>query len=295
MEQAGDTQSLILRRLRQVEQTEEVRILYACEAGSRAWAYASAASDYDVRFVYVRPVEWYLSIKDQRDVLEFPIHVGAEDDQREAGASGSSQPGNGGALDLVGWDLRKALLLLAKGNPALFEWLASPIVYADAYQLSLRLEALAPHVFSAKAAMHHYLHMAKRNLRTRLRGTPAGPKDYIYVLRPLLACAWIERCGSPPPMDIEALVQAALPPDVRRGRLWEEIDLLLTYKKTGRKPEPELRLSRLDEYFADRLPYYERIAPTQESRDSSTDNALYDRLDELFRCILQEVWELHLQ
>lgn len=200
MEQAGDTQSLILRRLRQVEQTEEVRILYACEAGSRAWAYASAASDYDVRFIYVRPVEWYLSIKDQRDVLEFPIHVGAEDDQREAGASGSSQPGNGGALDLVGWDLRKALLLLAKGNPALFEWLASPIVYADTHPLSQRLQALAPYVFSAKAAMHHYLHMAKRNLRNAAERY-AGRAQGLHLCSPAAASLRLDRALRKPAAD----------------------------------------------------------------------------------------------
>ncbi|MBJ8192298.1 nucleotidyltransferase domain-containing protein, partial [Bacillus cereus] len=54
----------ILRELRALEQAEQVRIVYACESGSRAWGFPSQDSDYDVRFIYVRPVEWYLSIID---------------------------------------------------------------------------------------------------------------------------------------------------------------------------------------------------------------------------------------
>ncbi|MBW4841349.1 MAG: nucleotidyltransferase domain-containing protein, partial [Paenibacillaceae bacterium] len=113
----------IIKHLRQTENAEQVRILYACEAGSRAWAYASAASDYDVRFIYVRPVEWYLSIGEKRDVIELPISDGCEDGRPAGEQSGPAQPGDGGGLDMAGWDLRKALSLLGKGNPTLFEWL----------------------------------------------------------------------------------------------------------------------------------------------------------------------------
>lgn len=36
-----------------VENEHDVRVLYACESGSRAWGFASEDSDYDARFVYV--------------------------------------------------------------------------------------------------------------------------------------------------------------------------------------------------------------------------------------------------
>jgi len=100
----------ILERLAAIEHTELVHILYACESGSRAWGFASPDSDYDVRFIYVRPRDWYLSIdlERRRDVIERPIE---------------------GVLDINGWDLRKALQLMRKSNPPLFEWLHSPLVY----------------------------------------------------------------------------------------------------------------------------------------------------------------------
>lgn len=65
--------NIILARLAELEASESIRIVYACESGSRAWGFASTDSDYDVRFIYVRPVDWYLSILDRRDVIEQPI------------------------------------------------------------------------------------------------------------------------------------------------------------------------------------------------------------------------------
>ncbi|MNP36149.1 hypothetical protein D3C76_1295150 [compost metagenome] len=82
-------------------------------------------------------------------------------------------------------------------------------------------------------------------------------------------------------------------PDVSGGGLQEEVRLLLARKKSGAKPEPEPRLPRLDEYLADRLAYFERLAPALESRNRSEDT-LHDRLDELFRSVLREVWNIRL-
>jgi predicted nucleotidyltransferase len=102
----------VRRRLDQVEASEGVRILLAVESGSRAWGFPSRDSDYDVRFVYIHPPEWYLSVDAEfrRDVIERPILD---------------------EIDLSGWEIRKALLLFAKSNPPLLEWLASPLVYKD--------------------------------------------------------------------------------------------------------------------------------------------------------------------
>lgn len=52
----------IKESLLEIERDEEVQIFYASESGSRAWGFPSADSDYDVRFLYVRPRDWYLSV-----------------------------------------------------------------------------------------------------------------------------------------------------------------------------------------------------------------------------------------
>ena len=58
-------------KLSQIEQRENIHILYACESGSRAWGFASPDSDYDVRFVFVRPIEDYLRVEELPDYKRF--------------------------------------------------------------------------------------------------------------------------------------------------------------------------------------------------------------------------------
>ena len=72
--------------LQTLEERAEIRILYACESGSRAWGFASPDSDYDVRFIFTRPLSAYLSVRESPDSLDEIS----------------------GDLDFAGWDLRKA-------------------------------------------------------------------------------------------------------------------------------------------------------------------------------------------
>lgn len=130
----------ILRELRGIEAEENVRILYACESGSRAWGFPSKDSDYDVRFVYLRRPEAYLSIFEQRDVIERPISE---------------------LLDINGWDLKKGLTLFRKSNPPLLEWLQSPIRYEQNYTVADSIRKLSPLSFSPKSCIYHYLNMAR--------------------------------------------------------------------------------------------------------------------------------------
>jgi predicted nucleotidyltransferase len=187
---------------------EGIRILYACESGSRAWGFASPDSDWDVRFLYVRPLDWYLSIREGRDVIEAML------------------PND---LDLAGWDLRKALGLLAKSNPSLIEWLQSPIVYTqdDAFMAGFR--RLAAQYASRERSVRHYLHMAQGNWRSYLQADEVPRKKYLYVLRPVYACRWIERDLGPTPMEFDRL-RAGVPasPEIERA-----IDRLLIEKRSG--------------------------------------------------------------
>jgi predicted nucleotidyltransferase len=171
----------ILRRLELIEAPGDVRILLAVESGSRAWGFRSRDSDYDVRFIYIRRPNWYLSIdlEGRRDVIEQPIVD---------------------EIDLSGWDIRKALRLFAKSNPPLLEWLSSPITYTvDPKFLSALRERVSDY-YSPVASMHHYLHMARGNQREYLRGNTVWVKKYFYVLRPLLAIRWLEQGRGPVPM-----------------------------------------------------------------------------------------------
>jgi predicted nucleotidyltransferase len=114
----------VMANLRAIEAQHNVTILFACESGSRGWGFASPDSDYDVRFIYVNRLPWYLTVAPGRDVIELPIS---------------------GDLDINGWDLRKALGLMRESNPTLLEWLRSPIVYREEAETMARFRALAGH------------------------------------------------------------------------------------------------------------------------------------------------------
>lgn len=161
----------VRRQLQEVEQRYGVRVLYACESGSRGWGFASPDSDYDVRFLYVHPPEWYLRVDAPRDVIELPIDA---------------------ELDVCGWEWRKALGLLKGANPTLIEWLDSPVVYQQDDATVQALKRLIPEWFSPVRARWHYYSMARKNFRGYLQGEQVRLKKYFYVLRPLLAVRWVE-------------------------------------------------------------------------------------------------------
>ncbi|MDO8945223.1 MAG: nucleotidyltransferase domain-containing protein, partial [Desulfobacterales bacterium] len=216
-------------------------------------------SDYDVRFLYVHRRDRYLSLRELRDVIEPPVE---------------------GDLDYSGWDLRKALMLFRKSNPPLLEWLGSPIVYIDRDGLADRLRKLLEESFSPQRCMHHYLHMAQGNFREYLKGDIVRLKKYLYVLRPLLACLWIERHGTMPPTEFrQALDDASLPPPAR-----DAIDALLLRKMGGTELDTGPRIPVLNEFFEELMTRFEAIAQGFPSPQID-----FDPLDSLFREMLDQV------
>ena len=182
--------------LTQLEATHGIRILYACESGSRAWGFPSPDSDFDVRFIYCHPADWYLTLNEGPDTLNFPV-----DDE----------------LDLAGWELRKALRLLRGSNASLFEWLQSPIVYHEALDFRARLAPLLPAAFNLKAGLHHYLGQLRRGVEEDLTGPEVRLKRLFYALRSALAARWIWERRTVPPMafaPLRALLPAALETEV---------------------------------------------------------------------------------
>ena len=155
---AGDISRSVRSLLADIEGAEGVRVCLAVESGSRAWGFPSADSDYDVRFIYVHRPDWYLSIDEGRDVIERPLT---------------------GAVDLSGWDVRKALKLFRKSNPPLLEWLQSPFVYMETGSLAARMREMLPRIYNADASFFHYLHMAQGNEREYLSGDVVWRKKYL--------------------------------------------------------------------------------------------------------------------
>ncbi|MFW3573072.1 nucleotidyltransferase domain-containing protein [Kosakonia cowanii] len=230
--------------LEAVERKYDVRVLYACESGSRGWGFASPDSDYDVRFLYVHKPQWYLRVEPQRDVIELPIDA---------------------ELDVCGWEWRKALGLLKAANPTLIEWLDSPVVYQQDEGVLAALRDQVPHWFSPVRARWHYYAMAKKNFRSYLQDEQVRLKKYFYVLRPLLAVRWIEAGKGMPPMRFATLLAGS---DLG-APLRAEIDELLEVKQRAGEAQYGARRPLMHDFISQELARGEVADVLPESRSGN--------------------------
>ena len=230
---------IISRGLKEIEERNNVKIIYACEAGSRAWGFQSKDSDYDVRFIYIRPVKNYLTIQpNTRDVI---------DNYKNLNFTSFSEEHN---LDFSGWDLKKTLWLLYKSNPPLAEWLNSHIVYKDNYVYTTFLKNYVKNNYHIKPLCHHYYHMASTNFREYLKGDIVWLKKYLYVIRPILAVKWLlDNNGTSVPVLIDLLIESVL----KDGMLKDEIYDLVRRKIKGEELKHGHKIQIIDDFIYDHL------------------------------------------
>lgn len=253
-----DVTEQIKEKLFEIEHKEGVRILYACESGSRAWAFASPDSDYDVRFVYIRPVDFYLKLENTKDTLECELNE---------------------IYDISGWDVKKFLCLLNKSNPSVFEWAASPVVYKTTEEWNQILKIINNY-FSIQRSLHHYNSITKNNLKRYFDGkTDVRYKPYLYNLRQCLACEWIMDRKSPPPIEFDVLKNAYLP-----EALQKPVDDLLKAKKMMKEKETGLRFPLIDSYVEKIVLKVEKYL--EESMEKKTSD--WREFDCLFLQLLNE-------
>lgn len=220
----------IEERLDTIERTQDVRILLVVESGSRAWGFPSPDSDYDVRFIYVRPRDWYLSLVPGRDVIETPI----EDE-----------------IDLNGWDIRKALGLLLKSNAVISEWIESPIRYRPDDPVVTKLSGLADRVMDMRSFAHHYASLGRNAAARWLDKDGEVPvKKYFYALRPALMIRCLRlNPGMRPPMNLQALIAVSNVPD----RIRDAIAGLVEAKQRSNEKSNTARIVALDDLIRDEL------------------------------------------
>ena len=173
----------IIKILDEIEEMENIEILYACESGSRVWGFANRQSDYDVRFIYKkRNVREYLSLKNSNDVIEC---IGDD-------------------FDIVGWDIKKALKLHFKDNPNLREWFLSSEVYIDK-GINNIFSDLGE--FNIDVLKNHYASIALKHWKKycNLEFKHDKTKKYLYVIRAIL-CWNLLNLNIYPPINIWELM-----------------------------------------------------------------------------------------
>jgi len=247
----------ILEELKKIEKNNDVKIIYACESGSRAWGFASEDSDFDVRFIYVHSKDWYLTIADKKDVIEIRFD---------------------GVLDINGWDIRKSLKLLRKSNSPLLEWLSSPIKYRNVRSVMKAFVELSADAFLPESSCHHYLSMAQNIIKGFKEGEKVSIKSYLYSLRTILCCRWIITRVNRPPMKIQDLIDEFLP----SGELRELVDKLIDLKINGNESTKISRSLFFEEYLETQHNFVETNIPKNPIKIP------IDKFDSVFQKILSE-------
>lgn len=240
--------------LRDIESRHRCRVLFAVESGSRAWGFASPDSDYDVRGVFVKPLDWYLQLKsDVPDTIveELP-----------------------GEIDVSLWDLRKALLQMAKSNASFLEWLGSPIIYRDCGIIAALNDLKADCVNPAHVA-YHYTSMCRKTMEARNEDGSIRIKKLCYALRAALCL----RC---------AMALEKMPPtpfaDVLAGTELEADELaairgVLAQKEHALESDTVTPDARLGNLLSDR---YDSVAAHPWRKHGVSGDA-YTKLEEIFR------------
>lgn len=246
----------ILVRLEEIETAYKIKIIYACESGSRSRGLASPDSDYDVRFVYVQTAAEYAGLLERyQENLLF-------------------KPDDG--CDIVGWDLKKFLSLLGKSNPTVFEWAGSSEVYRTSYEWKMVLNIM-PRYFSPNRTLYHYNSMAKKDFKVindKISGVTVAPvqvtpKEYLAALRPVLACRWVLGYNTFPPEKFSNLCEDL--PDGIRERLADLVD-----KKCIGNNKLMPRDAKLDEFIESGIDLVTNVVKTREEQYPSDWNTLND-------------------
>ena len=248
----------ILQRLSEIESRYDVKVLLAVESGSRAWGFASKDSDYDVRFVYVHRKDWYLQLIEGRYVIE--------------------ELDPDGVMDFAGWDLKKALLLMGKGNCGFAEWLNSPTIYRKDEEFFQKMNTLKSDYFRKISAVNHYYHMAMNHDKRYLEKRGCEMKRFMYHLRGLLASKWAAIHGTYPPVLFEELVEKM----VEEENIKNEIGKLVELKRESREHNTVIVNDDLVNY-ADRIAAEIELMLGSFPEDKTQD---FKKLDDFFLNIL---------
>ena len=224
----------IVKALTEQAEARDCRILLAVESGSRAWGFASPDSDYDVRAVYVKPLDWYLGLGESKtDTWEAML------------------PGD---LDIAAWDLRKALRQLMKCNCSLLEWIGSPIVYADAGLLP-RLAEFARRVFNPAHAAYHYASLFRHAIADTSADGRISVKKLCYALRAGAAVRWVFERSTMPPTRFQDVLDGIKISDALR----DEIEALVRLKSGAAEKDRIVPSPVLEELLVDRFDEVERL------------------------------------
>lgn len=221
--------------LKKAETDNDIKIIFAIENGSRSWGMASKDSDYDVRFIFYRKINNYISLSSDKEVLNFAY----DKDLNPCDVHGS-------LIDMSGFDIFKYLKLLISSNPTTIEWLNSPIVYYGDNNLPLR--DYMNNNFNQEKLFKHYFSLFRNNYREFIQnGKSITYKKYLYSMRGLLNAKYVYEFDKIPPLDLRQTVE-----EIKNNipeKVYKKYQNVIEIKSQGLERDVILRIQEFDEFF----------------------------------------------
>ncbi len=220
---------------KRIEKEKKIKILFAVENGSRAWRMDSQDSDFDVRFVFVRPLSEYIQINKPEEV------IAAYFDQE-----GNSCFSKDALIDISGFDIFKFVKMLSSSNPTTIEWLTSDIIYHGKQNEVFKQFAI--HHFNHTSLYYHYKSMCRNNYLKYLKsGEMVTYKKYLYAYRGLINAKWVVHKKTVPPIIFaEALqkIKKHIPDNIQN-----QIQEMISLKSQGKEKDKIKNIVEMDDYI----------------------------------------------
>lgn len=257
----SNIKEMIIYKLKETESHYGVKIPLAIESGSREWGFASPDSDYDCRFIYVHEKDWYLSVLEKKDIIDY-----------------AADP----VFDVNGWDLKKVLQHIMKSNAVMFEWLSSNEIYTRDESIYCLLQELADEFFNPVAVSYHYLSIAKNKLAEILSEEDSKLKRYFYILRPIANLRYIYQYDKIPYMEYNrTLAEIETAPEILSA-----INELKKIKAVSDESYRVRKNEQLIAYFQKEIELFaERLKNMKYNK-----NRDYKRVDSVFKEIIERMW-----
>jgi len=252
----------IIDKLHKTEELYQVKIPLAIESGSRGWGFAATNADYDCRFIYVHKKDWYLSVLDKPDFIEYPVD---------------------GVYDIKGYDLTRALKHIIKPQAVMHEYLTSNVIYIRDQATVAKLQALATDFFNPIPISYHYLGLAKRTFNEIMATETAKIKKYFYVLRPIANLNFVRQYNRMPHMEYQCtLAELDLSSEITSA-IQELTALKMSLKEHDFIPQ----FQPLIAYFRAEIAKFDSCINDM----THIKNRNYAAVDEAFRSIIEDVWK----
>jgi len=253
----------IIEICKQIEKEKKIKILFCVESGSRSWGLESKDSDYDVRFVFVRPINDYVTINKPEEVM----------------SSSYDKDGNiisqkRCMIDVCGFDIFKFVKMLSSSNPTTIEWLRSNIIYLG--KQNQVFVDYAKNDFNPISLYWHYKSMCRQNYLKYLKfGNVVTYKKYLYAMRGLVNAKWIAYSKLLPQINFNKQIDESEEFELLPINIIKELRKIISLKKNSKEKNIIKNIVKIDNYIES---FLKDDGDVPEKKKMVTDNILDNEL-----------------